>query len=157
MKHATIKDTSPDQVRQERDEIYQLLGQLRKEFFLNRLYNEQGTISSQLVDLLNELRDHLGWYFTMEKSTGEMRETLLRAPRLSRKVESLQHEQEVLFAELVDICDKSETSLRQKAPHYLAERCEREFHQFEEQFVTHQTREAELVVKALYDDIGVGD
>lgn len=137
--------------------VNRLMTSLRKALFINRIHRPDGQISRRVYGLLEELRDELALYFSLDEAYGELSRVGHEAPRLGDRAMRLEAECDKLFQSLSDLCERVDASCNSAFADYFLNDCERDFNQFEQQFLDHQHRIVELVITALYDDIGVGD
>ena len=111
----------------------------------------------QMVDLLSELRDRFAMHLTLEEAFGYFEDAVDVAPRLGRRSEALRREHEPLFLEVCALVDEAEQLLYHEAGHHSRLRVAANFRAFVENFQAHESREKELILDALDEDIGVGD
>jgi hypothetical protein len=113
--------------------------------------------AKQMVDLLSELRDRFAMHFTLEEAFGYFEDAIDVAPHLGQRSEALRREHEPLFLEVCALVDEAEQLLYHEAGHHSRRRIGANFRLFFEHFQDHESREKELILQALDEDIGVGD
>ena len=110
--------------------------------------------AAELTNMFSRLRSQLAWNFTLEEAGGYLADVVSVAPRHCGKVERLRDEHNELQNELMAISDETKSSgsseLTRDEQKCLAER----FFEFRRRLRDHNARERELIVDALYVDIG---
>jgi len=109
------------------------------------------------VELLEQLQDQLALYFTLEEYYGYFKDPMEVDPRLSERADALRTEHQTLYLDLCGIVDRAERLLDQRKLASLTRHIVLRFGAFHEQLKSHETREDELIIESLDDDIGVGD
>ena len=110
-----------------------------------------------MAKLLEELRDQFSMHFALEEAYGYFADALSVAPPLSDRAEELRNEHSDLFLEICAIAEAAERYLYEHASRRTLERLGRRWTAFHDRFQTHEAREADLMLAAFDDDIGVGD
>lgn len=111
----------------------------------------------QAVDLLNRLRDQFAMHFSLEEAFGYFEDAIDVAPHLSRQAEDLRAEHRVLFGQLSALVEQSEQALYRESHGYGFKQLCNGFMHFLDCFHDHESREKDLILQALDEDIGVGD
>lgn len=111
----------------------------------------------QMVELLSELRDRFAMHVTLEEAFGYFEDAVDVAPHLGQRSEALRREHEPLFLEVCALVDEAEQLLYHETGHHSRLRVGANFRAFVENFQDHESREKELILQALDEDIGVGD
>ncbi len=111
----------------------------------------------KLVDLLAELRDQLALHFALEEAYGYFEDAVAAEPRLSRRAGALRAEHRQLFLELCNLEDQSERWLYHEATANLLKQIAAGFHSFHQRLLDHESRENDLILEALAEEIGEGD
>ena len=110
-----------------------------------------------VTELLGEVRDQLATHFALEEFFGYFDDAVDVAPHLSAQADVLKTQHEALFEEIRDLADEAEQWTYGESSTislaYLRER----FIRFHDRLEDHERSERELIMEALYDDIGVGD
>ena len=110
-----------------------------------------------LVEKLTRLRDQLAVHFSLDEAFGYFENAVSIAPRLSERADSLRSEHDLFFHDICAICEQAEQLLYHEAsPRTLRLVCTR-YADFYDALQQHEAREAELIMEAFDDDIGVGD
>lgn len=111
----------------------------------------------RMVEFLIELRDRFAMHFALEEAFGYFEDAIDVAPHLCQRSEELRREHEPLFLEISTLVDEAEQLLYHEAGAKSRLRVGANFRVFFEHFQDHETREKELILQALDEDIGVGD
>jgi len=111
----------------------------------------------QLVESVARLRDRLALHFSLEEAYGYFEDAVAVAPRLSNKAAALRGEHQELVRAVCQIADQAEQALHDKAPPADVGLITNALQEFLSVFRLHESRENELIVESLNDDIGVGD
>lgn len=111
----------------------------------------------QLVEFLVELRDRFAMHFALEEAFGYFEDAIDVAPHLCQRSEELRSEHGPLFLEICSLVDEAERMLYHESGAKTRLRLGANFRAFFQNFQDHETREKELILQALDDDIGVGD
>ncbi len=109
------------------------------------------------ANMLAELRDQFAMHFSLEEAYGYFDDAIDVEPRLSEKAESLRLEHETLFLEICEVVEQAERLLYHEPSAQTLKRIEARFMAFRHRFQSHETREEDLIMQSLDDDIGVGD
>lgn len=113
--------------------------------------------AKRMVELLGELRDRFAMHFALEEAFGYFEDAVDVAPHLCQRSEALRREHEPLFLEVCALVDEAEQLLYHETGPKSRIRIGANFRSFFEHFQDHETREKELILQALDEDIGVGD
>lgn len=113
--------------------------------------------ATRLVELLSHLRDELAMYFSLEEAYGYFEDPLEATPWLVESAQELRAEHTSLYCQFIGIVDRAEDLLYQRRFAQLQNDVPLAFSVFDDQFREHERREAELILAAFDDDIGVGD
>jgi hypothetical protein len=111
----------------------------------------------ELVHLLLALQDRLATHFSLEEAYGYSDDVVSMAPRLSAQAAALLSEHQTLFVSFCEIVDEAEHLLYREAPPVKLAQIAADYERFREAFDEHERREAELILAAFDDDVGVGD
>jgi hypothetical protein len=111
----------------------------------------------QVADVLGRLRDQLALHFTLEEAFGYFEDALDAAPQLSQRAEALRSEHQTLFVDLCAIVDLAERMVYGRTGAEDRTELGRMFHRFRVDIALHESREHDLILAALNDDIGCGD
>lgn len=112
-----------------------------------------------LAELLGNVRDQLAWHLTLEERLGYVDEVTEMAPRLCQKAQMLQAQHPVLYEQMTAIAELGD-DLRRASQTSLALRLDcvrRAYAQFHDELTRHNEEEDNLIIDALYFDIGGGD
>lgn len=113
--------------------------------------------AKRMVDLLGQLRDRFAMHFALEEAFGYFEDAVDVAAHLCQRSETLRREHEPLFLELCALVDEAERLLYHEAGAKNRPRVVKSFQAFLEHFQDHESREKDLILQALDEDIGVGD
>jgi hemerythrin HHE cation binding domain-containing protein len=133
---------------------------LRRELNKTRqlLSGERSSIRPrELVETLAELRDQFALHFALEEAYGYFEDAVTGAPWLHRRAEALRAEHRELFLDLCRLEDAAEKLLYHEAPHRALTGIVQAFHDFHERFYDHESRENDLILESVTDDLGDGD
>ncbi len=111
----------------------------------------------QLVDLLAELRDQVALHFALEEAYGYFEDAIAADPRQSRRATALRSEHCQLFVELCALEDQSERWLYHEASTSVLRQIAVGFQAFHQKFLDHESRENDLILESLADEMGEGD
>ena len=120
---------------------------------------ESNASLSMFAEMLGQYRDQLAWHFAMEEKLGYLDEAIDVAPRLCREAQRLRNEHGTLYEELSNIADVA-IELCYHAPEGRSEAfgaIRRQYFQFASRLKRHNMSEEDLIIDALYFDIGGGD
>ena len=110
-----------------------------------------------LAELLEQLRDQFSLHFALEEAFGYFDDAVSVAPRLSITAERLREEHRVLFVEVCSLAEAAERFVYREPSDRNLERIGHRWATFYHRFLEHESQEAELMLAAFDDDIGVGD
>lgn len=110
-----------------------------------------------LAELMSQLRDQLATHFSLEEFFGYFDDAVDTAPRLSTEAEVLRCQHEALYLSISRLAEDSERLLYGPIPDNAMSALARRFHAFYKELKTHEESENELIMRAFYEDIGVGD
>ncbi len=111
----------------------------------------------RLVELLGELRDQLALHFALEEAYGYFEDAVSAEPRLSRQAEALRAEHCQLFVELCALEEAAERWLYHEATEHMLRKIAIGFRAFHDRLLDHESRENDLILEALAEEIGEGD
>ena len=111
----------------------------------------------ELVDRLGELRDQFALHFSLEEAYGYFEDAIEAAPWLHRQAESLKEEHRHLFLDLCHLEEEAERLLYHEAAPKLLRAIARDFHEFHERFFDHESRENDLILLSISEELGEGD
>ena len=109
-----------------------------------------------LAETIGELRDQLATHFSLEEFFGYFDDAMDAAPWLSSQAEILRVQHETLFTEICDVVEDVEKLLYGESFRGL-DAIKKSFSAFYTKLQDHEHCENELIMQALYEDIGVGD
>ena len=150
------KPTTFEQIREEQERTYALLGVIRKELFAHSLIGRGRPIPRRLMEAFCDLRDRIAMLFSLEDNSRELAVSLA-APHLCSEAERLNAEHDDLFLKVNELTEAACEVYANQSSSLPPKWFEETYNQFEDRFMTHQVCETELVVRALYEDLGVGD
>ena len=108
--------------------------------------------------LLGKIRDQLATHFTLEETFGYFEDAVDVAPWLSEKSCALREEHKTLYLRISELADAAErVATEMKADRRQTENLIQRFRDFCRTLKRHEADEADLIMDALYDEIGVGD
>lgn len=110
----------------------------------------------KFLEDLEALRDQLALVFAIEEFYGYFQHPLSAAPRLAAKAARLRDQHEELFQSLCRLIERAENQPHAGDDEACAALAE-DFQRFDVQLEKHEEDERELIIEALYDDLGVGD
>ena len=110
-----------------------------------------------LVELLGRLRDQLATHFSLEEFFGYFEDAVDAAPRLSVKADIYRSQHETLYISICDLTNEAERLLYGESHAAGLDLLSLRFHNFYRELQEHEENENDLIMEALYDDIGVGD
>ncbi len=113
--------------------------------------------AKSLASLLERLRDQLAMHFALEEAYGYFDDPISVAPQMSAQAERLRGEHRVLYLQCCDIAELAAEVAYHEVHGSRAGDLVTRFDEFHRQFQRHEAHENELIVRALCDDIGVGD
>ena len=111
----------------------------------------------QLARLIGDFRDQVAMHFALEEAYGYFDEPLDVAPRLTEAAEQLRAEHALLFASVCDLAERMSQVVYHETGSPRLRYVLRDVRRFVTRFNLHEQRETDLIMQALYDDIGVGD
>ncbi len=109
----------------------------------------------ELIELFDSLRDQLALHFALEEAYGYFDDAIGGEPQLSVVAECLRSEHGKLFESVRHIAERSKEISGDKEEEVT--RLLRRVAEFRRMFEKHEGAELELILKALDEDIGVGD
>jgi hypothetical protein len=151
---ATSRGVRCEDVEHEQRELEELVVKVQEMFHQERAAGV--TCAKRLIDMLDELREHLGMLFAMKQCAGYVDEAIASAPQLKRAAAALRRQHYALFVALGCLIDQCECDLDRHRWRDYWRLDEMTFENFYDQLRAHQTREAELLQRAV-SDVGVGD
>jgi hemerythrin-like domain-containing protein len=111
--------------------------------------------SSSLLENLSSLREHLERHFEFEETGGFMEEVLKALPNISREVESLRRDHQVLAYEINDLYKRAERLILDNGP--SSREIGADIKHFLHSLREHERKENELVLHVFLDDVGMID
>ena len=109
----------------------------------------------ELIQLFDGLRDQIALHFALEEAYGYFDDAIGTEPQLSAMAECLRSEHGKLFESIRHIADRSREISGDKEEEVT--RLLNRIATFRESLEKHEEAELDLILKALDDDIGVGD
>jgi hypothetical protein len=143
------------EVRDEQRELDQHLARIDQLFREHRVGSASGAV--RLLQLLDELSEHLGMMFALKECDGYMREVVENAPSLCRCADELKSDHAALFAELSHLIEQCDQDIEDHRWPQCWKMAEMTFENFRQRLEAHQLGEADLVQKAFIEDMGTGD
>ncbi|MCA9213359.1 MAG: hemerythrin domain-containing protein [Planctomycetales bacterium] len=110
--------------------------------------------ASRFTKLLADLRDHLAMHFALEEAYGYFDDPLSVAPHLSEQAESLRTQHGQLYGELARLAETAQDISRRDSDPRAIRNLARCFMEFHDRLQQHEEDENELIMEALYVDIG---
>ena len=150
----TVNAAFLQEIKEDNRELRRLLG--TADGLIAEPANDR-TVAKRWVDLLSELRDQLAMHFSLEEAYGYFDDAIDVAPRLSEQAEALRSEHETLFRVMCGLVESAERQLYRETSGRAHKKILRDFVSFRHKFHDHESRENELILESLDDDIGVGD
>ncbi len=118
---------------------------------LSRRFRKETQASRNLVSLLNALAVHLEMHFELEETDGLYENILWRAPRMTRKVDSLLQEHVLLISLVSNLVETAREALTTGSKTVeLAE----SFDDFRHRLEKHEEKEREVLQESYLRDIG---
>jgi len=155
MSIGTLDGVLCEDVEREQRELEEFVLKVREMF--HQEHAAATGCASRLIDTLDELREHLGMLFALKEQGGYLDDAIVSAPQLQDVATSLKQQHHALFVALSSLIDQCENDFDRRRWRDLWQLDEMTFENFCEQFRAHQAREAELVQRAVSDDVGTGD
>ncbi len=116
-----------------------------------------GTSRFMIMSMLADFRDQLATEFAWEERFTCFEELYECLPRLRDEATVLHTQHGELFVEACKMADQALELLSCQGTLVAFRRIAQGFRHFDALFVLHQARENELITRAYYDEIGVGD
>ncbi len=110
-----------------------------------------------LAELMSRLRDQLATHFSLEEFFGYFDDAIDTAPRLSAEADNLRCQHETLYLSISQLAEDAECLLYAPVPDNALPGLARRFQVFYAELMKHEESENELIMRAFYEDIGVGD
>ena len=150
----TVNAAFLQEIKQDNVELRELLGDVSE-----RLLHRRPRVSDarEMVDKLTRLRDQLAIHFSLEEAFGYFDNAVTIAPRLSERADDLRSEHDLFFQDICSICEQAEKLLYHEASPRVLRQVATRYSDFYDALQQHEAREAELIMEAFDDDIGVGD
>ncbi len=143
------------EIQEDNLELRRLLACLRRIFA--RPHSSELMWRQWLPELLAQLRDQLALHFSLEEAFGYFDEPVSVAPQLCDMAHALRDEHAVLYLNICDIAEQAEQFTYAEQPTSRRAQLASAFKQFDADLREHDNREAQLVLEAFDQDIGVGD
>ncbi len=150
----TVNAAFLQELKEDNRELRGLLEQAAA--FLESWRDDRATLR-RLDELLADLRDQLAMHFSLEEAFGYFEDALEVAPRLCELADTLRAEHGVLFDEICTLAEEAEQLFYRETTARTIRHIVFAFADFQHRFSHHESRENELILQALHDDIGVGD
>lgn len=142
------------EIKQDNVELRELLRDISQQLLQRRLRLSD---SRGLCELLTRLRDQLAIHFALEEAFGYFENAVDIAPRLSERADELRSEHDLFFVDICGICEQAEQLLYHETSARTLRQVATRYSDFYDALKQHESREAELIMEAFDDDIGVGD
>ena len=142
------------EIKQDNVELRDLLRDVSQQLLQRR---PRVSDAREMVEKLTLLRDQLAVHFSLEEAFGYFENAVSIAPRLSERADSLRSEHDLFFQDICSICEQAEQLLYHEASPRTLRQVAARYSDFYEALQQHEAREAELIMEAFDDDIGVGD
>lgn len=149
----TVNAAFLQEIKEDNRELRQLLENIRTIFWRPKLT----TRPRHVVELLGQLRDQLAMHFALEEAYGYFDDAVSVAPRLCCEAETLRSQHADMFTGICNIAEEAERLLDNDARNDTFRQIVRRFAGWYDRLQDHERREANLVLDAFNDDIGVGD
>lgn len=143
------------EVRDEQRELDQHLFRIDQLFREHRVGSVSGRV--RLLELLDELSEHLGMMFALKECDGYLRDVVESAPSLCRCADELKSDHQALFAELSHLIEQCDQDIEDRRWPQCWRMAEMTFENFRQRLEAHQLGEVDLVQKAFTIDIGAVD
>lgn len=150
-------DASIEELKEEQRRILGEFDDLHRALFFAAIRDLAGNISREVVDRLERVRDEFAAFIRLEEASDELMEVLAASPHLMPEAQVLRNQHVRLLLLIHSLAREATDAFWGRRPPMACETCLRELQEFERAFLTHQTREADLIFKALYDDQGTVD
>lgn len=150
----TVNAAFLQELKEDNRELRGLLEQA--DAFLESWRDDRATIR-RLGALLANLRDQLAMHFSLEEAFGYFDDALEVAPRFSELADTLRAEHGALFEEICLLSEAAEQLFYRENSTRTIRHIVFALADFQHRFARHESRENELILQALHDDIGVGD
>lgn len=149
----TVNAAFLQEIKEVDEELWELMHQANSWCDSARHVRHHGR---RVVETLSELRDHVGMHFALEEAYGYCEDPVHVPPDLNAVANELRAEHQTLFMLLRDLVDAVDDSVRQKSLSQNSPRIVKRFQAFYNQFLQHERRENELILKAANWEIGTG-
>ena len=150
----TVNAAFLQEIKEDNRELRRLLGEASG--FASQSFDDRRSLK-QWAKVLGGLRDQLALHFSLEEAYGYFDDAVNVAPRLSTRADALRGEHELLFKDICALVEQAEQLLYRESAAVAAGQMVQKFLAFRHRFQDHETREDELILQSLDDDIGVGD
>jgi hypothetical protein len=108
------------------------------------------------VDLLGRLRNQLSLHFSLEETYGYFDDATHVTPHLADRALKLRGQHSDLFLSFCALADRADQVVNHGRTADMPD-VAREFAEFHARFQEHESRETELIVQVLNEEIGCGD
>ena len=152
-KTVTINAAFLQEIKEDSQDFRSLLGRAHELLSVSHVHIAR----KQLVDLLGELRDQLALHFALEEAYGYFEDAIAVDPHLSHLAVALRAEHCQLFLELCDLEEAAERWLYHETAAHMLKQITAGFQSFHKQFLDHESRENDLILEALAEEIGDWD
>lgn len=110
-----------------------------------------------LAELFEQIRDQLATHFSLEEAFGYFEDAIEVAPRLSEKAIELRGQHETLQVSISTLADDAFRNLAVPGGTAEIPRLLNRFRNFCGTLKRHEDAECELILDALYEELGAGD
>lgn len=110
-----------------------------------------------LAELFQQIRDQLATHFSLEEAFGYFEDAIEVAPRLSEKAIELRSQHETLYLSISTLADDAQCRLTVNGGITAIPSLLNRFRSFCRNLKRHEDAECELIMDALYEELGVGD
>ena len=152
----TINPAFLQEIKEDHRTFYRLLAAARHHLSQVGSYWRDRTPRA-MVDLLERVRDRLAMHFALEEAYGYFEDPVWTEPQISTAAQKLREEHRGLYEQLQALTERAAKVLYHEVPRARIPRICTDFERFCQHFEDHEERENELMLQALYEDVGVGD
>ncbi|MGD9647423.1 MAG: hemerythrin domain-containing protein [Pirellulales bacterium] len=152
----TLNPAFLQEIKEDHRTFYRLLAAARHHLGRRGGYWRDHTPRA-MVDLLERVRDRLAMHFALEEAYGYFEDPVWTEPQISIPAQRLREQHRELYAELLWLTERAIQVRYHETPRSRVPQICADFERFCRHFEEHERRESELMVQALYEDVGVGD
>lgn len=149
----TVNAAFLQEIKEVDEELWELLHRANSLCDTPRQVRHHGR---RVVEVLSELRDHVGMHFALEEAYGYCEDPVHVLAHLNVVAGELREEHQALFMLLRDLVDEVDDLHRQKLLAQHSARVVKRFRAYYNRFLQHEKRENELILEAGDWRIGTG-